>query len=362
MSTRTFRAPGRVNLIGEHTDYNDGFVMPAAIPFYTTVRVDPRADAIVSARSAQFPESVQFSLDAAEAKPQRNWGDYIEGVARELIARGYPLTGVNLDIDSNVPVGSGLSSSAALEVSSALALIAISGQKVSDLEIAQACQAAENNFVGMRCGIMDQFISVHGIHNHAILLDCRTLEFRPVPVPSSARIVIANTMVKHELSGSEYNERRADCEAAAMALGVASLRDATSDQLLNAELPDSVRRRAQHVIDEIERTERAADALIAHDVELFGQFMYESHESLRVLYEVSCEELDMMVNIARELPGIYGARMTGGGFGGCTVNLVEAGQAEKFAESLASQYSQATGIHPAIYICTAVDGAQEVTS
>jgi len=362
VSGRTFRAPGRVNLIGEHTDYNDGFVMPAAIPFYTTVQAEPRADGLVSARSAQFSEHVQFSLEAVEAKPQHNWGDYIEGVARELIARGYPLTGANLEIHSNVPVGSGLSSSAALEVSSALALIAISGQKVPDLEIAQACQAAENNFVGMRCGIMDQFISVHGIHDHAILLDCRTLEFRPVPIPPTARIVIANTMVKHELSGSEYNDRRADCETAAMALGVASLRDATSEMLLNAELPEVVRRRAQHVIDEIERTERAGDALLSHDVELFGQFMYESHESLRTLYEVSCAELDTMVNIARGLPGVLGARMTGGGFGGCTVNLVQAEQVEAFAASLADQYKEATGIQPTIYICTAADGAHEVTA
>lgn len=361
MSRRAFRAPGRVNLIGEHTDYNDGFVMPAAIPFFTTVEVEARTDRIVRAHSAQFPEPVEFDLDAQDAKPHRNWGDYVEGVARQLIARGFPLTGATLTIDSNVPVGSGLSSSAALEVSSGLALAAISEQKVSKLEMAQACQAAENEFVGMRSGIMDQFVSLHGIHDHAILLDCRSLEYRPLLLPKTARIVIANTMVKHELSGSEYNERRADCETAAMALGVASLRDATMELLMKTELTDTVRRRAQHVIDEIERTERAADALINHDVALFGKFMYDSHESLRTLYEVSCEELDLMVAAARDLPGVYGARMTGGGFGGCTVNLVETGEAEQFATALARKYEQQTGIHPAIYICTAVDGAHEVT-
>ena len=359
--SRIFRAPGRVNLIGEHTDYNDGFVMPAAIPFYTTVRADPIPDRIITAKSTGFPELVQFGLDESDATPQGTWGDYIEGVARQLIARGYPLTGVDLDIESDVPIGSGLSSSAALEVSTALALIAISGQKVPGVEIAQLCQAAENDFVGMRCGIMDQFVSVHGIHDHAILLDCRSLEFRPVPIPASTRIVIANTMVKHELAASEYNERRVDCETAALALGVAALRDAALDQLETVDLPDTVRRRAQHVIEEIERTERAADALISHDVVLFGEFMYESHDSLRRLYEVSCEELDTMVAIARELPGVYGARMTGGGFGGCTVNLVDATHADAFVSALANKYREATGILPSIYTCTPADGAHEVT-
>jgi galactokinase len=361
VSTRAFRAPGRVNLIGEHTDYNDGFVMPAAIGFYTTVRVTPRTDRILTMTSRQFPDPLTWNLDH-EAGPAQRWTDYVQGVAIMLERAGYPLLGADLQFDSTVPIGSGLSSSAALEVSAALGLSMVSGHAIETLELAQICRQAESEFVGLRCGIMDQFISLHGLADHAVLLDCRSLEFQPVPLPSNVRMVIANTMVKHELTGTAYNERRQDCESAAMQLGVPTLR-AASNEMLDAvadEMPVRIRMRAQHVIQEIERTERAADALLAGDLPLFGQFMYESHQTLRDLYEVSCEELDYMVDIASSLPGVFGSRMTGGGFGGCTISLVEAEQAESFRNQLSDRYHDETGIQPDIYICRAVVGGCEV--
>ncbi|HUQ94551.1 MAG TPA: galactokinase [Bryobacteraceae bacterium] len=358
--TRTFRAPGRVNLIGEHTDYNDGFVFPAAIEFATTATASPRADRTVHARSEYFEDGFSFSLDDREAKARHAWSDYIQGVALALEQAGCELRGTNLTIRTNVPLGAGLSSSAALEVSSALALLHIAGQDLPKLELAALCQKVENEFVGMRSGIMDQFISLHGVKDHAVLLDCRSMEHHAVALPAGLTMAICNTMVKHELASSEYNNRREDCETAAMLLGVASLRDATLESLSQTELPEQVRMRALHVIQEIERTERAAEVLQHGDAALFGRFMYESHESLRDLYEVSCAELDLMVEIARKQPGVYGARMTGGGFGGCTINLMEAEHAAAFQMEVAAAFREATGVPPDIYITRAVNGANEV--
>ncbi|MBI4906655.1 MAG: galactokinase [Acidobacteria bacterium] len=362
MKARRFRAPGRVNLIGEHTDYNDGFVMPAALAFETVVKIKPRSDRTVTLHSKQFVDPVQFSLDEADAQPRNAWSDYVQGVAIELEQAGYRLQGADLAIDSNVPVGAGLSSSAALEVSSGLALSTVAGHTIERKELARICQRAENEFVGMKCGIMDQFISLHGEPNHAVLLDCRSLEYRAVPLPEHVRIVVCNTMVKHQLNGSEYNARRQDCMDAALLLGVATLRDIGYEQfcVMQDSLPERVRMRASHVIQEIERTERAADVLELGDLEQFGRFLFESHETLRDLYEVSCAELDLMVKLAQEQEGVYGARMTGGGFGGCTVNLVEAEHTERFRTQVAAAYRQATGIQPEIYVCAASGGAGEV--
>ncbi|MBI3679642.1 MAG: galactokinase [Acidobacteria bacterium] len=356
--TRLFRAPGRVNLIGEHTDYNLGFVMPAAINLWTSVRITPRQDRLVLARSGQFPDTFQFSLDDQDAAPRKAWADYVQGVALAIEENGYRLRGAELEISSTVPIGAGLSSSAALEVSTALALAATSAHSLPLRELAGLCQRAENDFVGMRCGIMDQFAATHGVRDHALLLDCRSLDFKLSPLPPNVRLVICNSMVRHELTGSEYNHRRADCETAARLLGVASLRDAAAGSADS--LPEPARRRARHVISEIRRTELAAGALLAGDLPRFGQLMYESHDSLRTDYEVSCAELDLLVDLARAARGVYGARLTGAGFGGCTINLVDEARMGEFRRGIAPAYHQQTGIEPEIYICQAVNGAEEL--
>jgi galactokinase len=358
--TRLFRAPGRVNLIGEHTDYNDGFVMPAAINFWTSVEAKRRSDRIVRLQSQAFPTPVEFTLDDPSPQPCGQWWDYVRGVALQLEAAGHKLQGADLRIASTVPIGAGLSSSAALEVSTGFALARLAGHELPPLTLAKIAQAAENKFVGMHCGIMDQFTSTHGVEGHAILLDCRSLQYRPVPLPDAIRLVICNTMVKHELNGSQYNERRADCEEAARILGIASLRDATLAHLADQPLPARILMRAEHVISEIERTERAADALLCHNLSRFGELMYESHASLRDHYEVSCPELDLLVDLARRLPGVHGARMTGGGFGGCTINLVAAESVAAFTSTIRTAYHQSTGIEPDIYTCQAVQGVEEV--
>jgi galactokinase len=362
--SRFFSAPGRVNLIGEHTDYNDGFVFPSAIDFFTIVEITPRSDRVVELASEHYPDTFSFPLDDPDAEARQSWTDYPQGVALVLHHSGYPLSGARLFIRGNVPLGAGLSSSAALEVSCGLALATVSGHSISRLDLAKACLQAENEFVGMRCGIMDQFVSAHGCEDSAILLDCRSLEYRVVHLPPSVRLVICNTMVKHQLAGSAYNERRRDCEAAAQQMGVPSLRDVTGAMFAEfaGALPARIRLRAQHVIEEIERTERAADVLMMGDLTLFGRYMYESHESLRDAYEVSCAELDLMVELARVQPGVFGARMTGAGFGGCTINLVDAPHVNQFRHEVAAAYHEATGITPEIYVCRAVQGAHEITT
>jgi galactokinase len=340
MTARRFFAPGRVNLIGEHTDYNDGFVLPAALHFGTT--------ATLSANS--------HGLELISESASPGWTNYVTGVAEELKQLGIQVPPAKLDFSSDVPIGAGLSSSAALEVSSALALLAAAGRTLSKRAIAQACQQAEINAVGTRCGIMDQFISLHGQAGAAIQLDCRSLDHRAVPIPEGVAIVVANTMVKHELAGSEYNLRRADCEEAARRMGLASLRDATTAP----ERSDTVSRRAHHVITENARVLAFVEALERGDLKHAGRLMEESHASLRDDYEVSCHGLDLMADAAQCLPGYIGARMTGGGFGGCTVNLVHAENAAAFAEALRAAYKQSTGIEAEIYITRASEGAREL--
>ncbi len=360
---RVFRAPGRVNLIGEHTDYNDGFVLPVAINFWTYVAATPRLGRTIRVSSAAFPnQQFVFGLDDPAPKPQGGWTDYVQAVAIELDAQFGPLSGADLHIRSDIPIGAGLSSSAALEISAATALVSLSSIAVAPLDLARACQKAESEFVGMRCGIMDQFISRLAVAGHATLLDCRTLEHRAVPLPAGARLLICNSMVKHELAGSAYNERRKDCEDAARYFDVATLRDATPELLRDAaaDLPDRVRRRCRHVITEIDRTLRAAAALERGDLQGFGELMYESHASLRDDYEVSCRELDLLAGLARLIPGVFGSRMTGAGFGGCTVNLVAEDSVGQFREAVAEGYFRNTGVEPEIYLCNAVNGAEEV--
>ena len=346
MKPRRFRAPGRVNLIGEHTDYNGGFVFPAAIDLATYVAVTPRADGRLRAASNSFPETLDTPITAL--KPSGNWTDFVAGVASLLQIT----EGADLWFTTDIPIGGGLSSSAALAVATALALGA--GNRPPP-EIARLCQRAENEFTGMKCGIMDPFTSCLGEEGHALRIDCRDLTYKAIPIPPEVRLVIANTMVKHELAASAYNDRRAACECAAARLGVPFLRDVNYSALQGVEL-----RCARHVITENARVLNFEAALLAGDLPAAGRLMYESHRSLQTDFEVSCTELDTMVEIARELPGVYGARMTGGGFGGCTVNLVAADAVEGVVSRLRAGYETATGIVPHIFVTSPAAGASEI--
>jgi galactokinase len=303
---RVFRAPGRVNLIGEHTDYNDGFAMPAAIEFYCWVAIAPRDDRKLDLYSEEFSASAEADLASPAIAPTKSWSDYPIGVAVELEKAGIRLRGANLLIESEVPIGAGLSSSAAIEVATALALADLAGATSLDrVQLARLCRKAENEFVGARVGIMDQFVSLHGQKDHALLLDCRSLTFESLAIPDSVKLVICNTMVKHELAFGEYNRRRADCEEAVRRLatvlpGIRALRDVNLVQLEQhrALLSDVIYKRALHIVSEDERVLDSAQALRAGDIERFGKRMGESHRSLRDLYEVSCRELDLMVDLA----------------------------------------------------------------
>lgn len=364
---RTFRAPGRVNLIGEHTDYNDGFVMPAAIDFYTWAKITPLENRKLQIRSENFDEEVEVDLDDQNIARREHWSDYPIGVAAILEREGYRLRGARIEIRGEVPIGSGLSSSAAIEVVTACALTAISGLEIDRVELALLCRRAENEFVGARVGIMDQFVSLFGQEQRALLLDCRSLDFRLLPLPDNVRLIICNTMVKHALASSAYNERREQCEAGVKVLArhfpsVTALRDATLGQLeqVKSEISEVVFRRCRHVITENARVLAAADALEKGDLNQFGSLMAESHRSLRDDYEVSSKELDLMVEFARRVEGVYGARMTGGGFGGSTVNLVAVERVEEFRERVVQWYEEAMKITPEIYVCNAANGAEEV--
>jgi galactokinase len=362
---RIFRAPGRVNLIGEHTDYNDGLVMPAAIGLYAWIAAGRREDGLLEAYSDHFDEKVTLSLDALDGPPRRHWSDLVRGVAAILQRAGHKLTGADLMIHGEVPLGAGLSSSAALEVATALALTTTSGVDLPRLEMAKLCQAAEHEYVGTRCGIMDQFIAAFGAAGNALMLDCRSLAFQLLPVPHDVRLVVCNSMVRHELASGEYNRRRVDCETGVRILGealpeVCALRDVTLSDLERhcGLLTPTIYRRCRHVISENRRVLDAADALHSKDVARFGCLMYESHASLRDDYEVSSKELDLLVELARSGRGVYGARMTGGGFGGCTVNLVQSESADDFRAHIAKHYREATGKSPDIYVCQPAQGAE----
>ena len=364
---RIYRAPGRVNLIGEYTDFNDGFVMPAAIGRYCWVAAEPRADRKLAIYSENVSATYEWDFAAGDPLRTGSWSDYPIGVAATLAKNGVALRGANLLIHGEVPIGAGLSSSAAIEVATADALLDTSGFQVYGVQLARVCQQAENEFVGARCGIMDQFASVYGRVGHAIVLDCRSLGYDLVPIPSSIHLVICNTMVKHENSSGEYNLRRAQCEEAVARLaafypGISALRDVSLEQieLRRESLPDVIYRRAAHVVAENARVQAAVVALRAGDLAEFGKLMAASHKSLRDFFEVSSKELDIMVELAIRQPGVLGARMTGGGFGGSTINLVEVDQAERFRENMARAYEQATGLRPDIQICDPAQGAGPV--
>lgn len=365
---RIFRAPGRVNLIGEHTDYNEGFVLPAAVGFSTFVAVAERPDRKLTIHSQEFPGNFEFDLDDLPESRLGVWCDYILGVASVLRQRGCKLPGASLLVHGEVPIGAGLSSSAAIEVASALAFTSLTPLQIALLEIAQLCRRAENEFVGARVGIMDQFVSCMGKAGHAVLLDCRSLQYKFVPLPDAVRIVVCNTMVKHDLATGAYNQRRAECEEGVRFFvehdpAIHALRDVSIEmlELYSKDLSPTILKRCTHVVHENQRTLDAAQALTDGNLKKVGKLMRESHSSLRDLYEVSCRELDVMVESAEGLPGFIGGRMTGGGFGGCTVNLVREQNAEDFVIQIAERYRNATGIDPQTYLCNAEDGAHEVS-
>ena len=364
---RLFRAPGRVNIIGEHTDYNLGFVMPAAIGLYCSVAIAARADRELHIFSSQFDQKAVIDLDSPSLTPRGDWSDYVVGTALALEKSGHKLRGANLVVGGDVPLGSGLSSSAAIEVSSGFAFLSIGGHAIDRTQLALACQRAENEFVGARCGIMDQFISAHGRDHHALMLDCRSLEATALPLPANVQLLVCNTGVKHSHAAGEYNARRQQCEEGVRLLslevpGIHSLRDVSSAQLERNKgaLPELIYWRCRHVVTENERVQRMARALETADLPAIGNLMADSHRSLRDDYQVSCTELDIMVEIASGLPGVIGARMTGGGFGGCTVNLVDAQAAASVRHSVAEQYEARTGISPETYVLQATGGVTEV--
>jgi galactokinase len=365
---RLFQAPGRVNLIGEHTDYNDGFVLPVAIDRQVMLAARLRADARVRLWSVSFRQSSEFNLDSIVPDPDAPWSNYVRGVALMLQGHGFKMQGMDAVIGGNVPIGSGLSSSAAIEVATAVTWRDLCALDLPAVELARLCQRAENEFVGMKCGIMDQFIAALGASGHALLIDCRSLEYERVPLPVGVSVVVCDTMKRRGLVDSAYNQRRRECEQGVERLHrhlpqVRALRDVTSADLarFGHELPATVLQRCRHVVSENDRTLQAVAALRAGDVQQFGRLMDLSHASLRDDYEVSCAELDAMVEAARGIPGCLGARMTGAGFGGCTVNWVHAEDAAAFARAVAEGYRARTGVSPEVYVCAASAGAGEVS-
>jgi galactokinase len=362
-----FVAPGRVNLIGEHTDYAEGFVMPAAIDFATLAAISPRSDGQIVYYSENYKEERAFSAGSLPSAPVQHWSDYPQGVVTILAGEGHRIPGFSLTLWGDVPLASGLSSSASVEVATALAVTSLLGVSYPGPKLARLCQRAENEFVGAKSGIMDQFISANGAENNALLLDCRDLSFKLAPIPAHVALVIANTMVKHSVAGGEYTLRRAEVEEAAAVIrshrsGVRFLRDATLDDLKKwgSEMSPNALKRARHVISENQRTVAAADALLRGDLKELGRLMAEAHLSYSKDFEASCVEADAMVALAAGLPGLIGARLTGGGFGGCTINLVAREHAAAFAEALGARYAAEIGIVPQILICHASRGAHRI--
>jgi len=353
-------APGRVNLIGEHTDYNDGFVLPAAIDRHVLVAAAPRDDRTVRLYAVDFDESATFDLDDVAFDADQTWSNYERGVAWVLQDVGYVLQGMDAVIAGDVPIASGLSSSAAVEVATAHYFEAVGSFALDGVERALLCQRAENDFVGMRCGIMDQYVISLGKRGHALLIDCRSLESRLVPIPAGYSLVVCDTSKRRGLVDSEYNIRRQECETGARILGVPALRDIGLKEFVarQEELDEVVRKRCRHVVSENQRVLDAVDAARSGDLARLGSLMRASHLSLRDDYQVSCPELDAMVEAAWRQEGVLGARMTGAGFGGCTVNLVERGAVPSFLQNVPVAYEQATGLTPQIHVCAAEEGVR----
>jgi len=368
------RAPGRINLLGEHVDYNDGWVLPAAIDQYAWLAASPSPATEVSLHALDIGERSRFNLTDLDNKldaagdPLSEWALYPAGVAWSLMKEDLALTGMQCMLTSEVPIGAGLSSSAAIEIAFATAWQALSDWQLTPMALAQHCQRAENVYVGVQCGLMDQFCSVHGVKDHALCFDTRTLAWQTVPLPSDIALVVADSGVRRRLGNSVYNQRRAACEQAVHLLSerlpeIRALRDVSLRDLQEHEqaLPPGLRPIAEHVVRECDRVRRGVDLLNAGDAAAFGELMFECHASLRDLYQVSSPELDALVEIAAGLPGCLGARLTGAGFGGCTINLVDAVDAPKFVERLKTEYQRSMAREAVVWISRAVDGAELLT-
>lgn len=372
---RVFFSPGRVNLIGEHTDYNGGFVFPAALTLGTTVLVRPRTDRTINLAATSLDEKVTASLDNLEAYKDLKWGNYQLGVADELSKAGYKLVGCDMLFDSTIPFGGGLSSSASIEVATGLALATLGREAIGDstpvdmIDMAKIGQRTENNYVGVNCGIMDQFASAMGKKNYAIFLDCRDLSFRHAPLNIAGyKIIISNTNVKRSLAHSKYNERRAECEKglellqkalpAATCLGDISAADFEANSSVIAD--EVILKRVTHVINEDDRVLKSVEALNNNDINTFGELMIGSHNSLRDLYEVTGLELDTLVEEALKIDGVIGSRMTGAGFGGCTVSLVKENCVDTFINEVGRNYEAKTGLKASFYISEVGDGGHEI--
>jgi len=361
-------APGRVNLIGEHTDYNDGFVLPMALDRGIALAGRRRGDDTVLLHSANFGQTVPFRLGELRPDETARWADYPKGVLDEFQKAGHRVAGMACAIYGDVPLGAGLSSSAAFEVVTAYVVSQLNGIALSGPEMARLCQRAENRFVGVNCGIMDQMASALSLRDHALFIDCRDLNYRHVPLDRDrVSLVICNSGVQRGLVDSEYNTRRAQCEEGVRLLseilpGIRALRDVSvaAFEVRGDVLPDEVSRRCRHVITENRRVERAVDCLQTGDYAAFGALMNASHVSLRDDYEVSCTELDALVTLARDIEGCLGARLTGAGFGGCTVNLLERDRMDAFVQKLPEHYERLTGIRGEIYVCVPEEGVRKI--
>lgn len=361
---RVFAAPARVNLIGEHTDYTGGFVMPMAIGFRTIAVVSPRGDGRAVFYSENFGQESSYEIASLERAPRRHWSDYPAGVLWSLRQEGVAAAGFSMTLKGDVPLGAGLSSSASVEVATAMALLAHVGVEMPLERLATVCRRAENEYVGAKSGIMDQFIVAGGVAHRAMLLDCRSLGFELLPLPDAVRVVICNSMVKHAVATGEYGDRRDEVEAGQAVLrrerpGIELLRDARLEDLeaCRPKMSAESYARCRHIITENARVMDAREALLAGDMERFGALMVKAHASMRDDFAASCAEVDTLVEIATRQPGCLGARITGGGFGGCTVNIVKAEMAERFVEAVRREYEEATGINADCFVCAPSDGA-----
>ena len=362
-----FYAPGRVNLIGEHTDYNEGFVLPIAIGKKIIMLGQLRNDRLVQVFDLVYKTKIKFSLDALTPLRKDTWANYFMGVMDEIQKVGYPLQGANLIFISNIPKGAGLSSSAALEVVTALTMTKLNLLEIKPVEMALLCRRAENNFVGVSCGIMDQYVSCLGQKNYALFIDCRFNDYELIPFKdSNYQVVICNSKIQRGLANSEYNRRREECKIAAeffkykLNREIRALRDITVDEYkkYQVQLPEIIARRARHVISENYRVQTGVQALRMGNYSAFGQLMIKSHQSLKDDYEVSCAKLDLLVDLSLKQEGVLGARMTGAGFGGCTVNLLKRDYVDAFEKRIKKEYKKITGIKPDIYITIPAGGAK----
>jgi galactokinase len=366
---QAFAAPARVNLIGEHTDYSGGLVMPMAIGFCTWAVVSPRSDHRAVFYSANYGEEADFKIASLPREPRAHWSDYPAGVLWSMLKDGIAINGFSMTLSGDVPLGAGLSSSASVEIATAMALLAHAGVTLPLRKIATLCRRAENEYVGAKSGIMDQFVVAGGVAHRAMLIDCRSLEYELLPLPPQVRVVICNSMVKHQVATGEYGDRRDEVEAGQAVLrqqrpGIELLRDATLTDLeaCRDKMAAASFLRCRHIITENGRVTEARAALLRGDVVRFGELMVEAHTSMRVDFAASCAEIDMLVEIAMRQDGCFGARITGGGFGGCTVNVVSAEMAESFVESVRREYGERTGIAAQCFVCEPSDGALAIAA